>query len=240
MLVHRSGPMISRRTMLTGSLLAAPALMSLRAAADDAQLALLRALEALEHRHGGRLGVAILNGPNGIGQRTDERFALCSTFKFLAAAHVLARVDRGEESLSRRVVYSKSDLVTYSPTTEKHVESGLTIGEICEAAMVLSDNTAGNLLLDSFGGPAGLTSFMRSLGDTVTRLDRRETELNEAAPGDLRDTTTPLAMLDMLRKIVVESVLSVPSRYRLVVWLLANKTGDKRLRAGVPKDWRVG
>jgi len=145
-----------------------------------------------------------------------------------------------EESLSRRVVYSKSDLVTYSPTTQKHVESGLTVGEICEAAMVLSDNTAGNLLLDSFGGPAGLTSFMRSLGDTVTRLDRRETELNEAAPGDPRDTTTPLAVLDILRKAVLGNALSASSREQLSAWLVANKTGDKRLRAGVPKGWRVG
>jgi beta-lactamase class A len=232
--------MMSRRTMLAGSLLAAPALVSLRAAADDVELALLRELDALERRHGGRLGVAILDGTKVISRRGDERFALCSTFKFLAAAFVLARVDRGEESLSRRVVYSKSDLVTYSPTTEKHVEGGLTINEICEAAMVLSDNTAGNLLLESFGGPAGLTSFARSLGDTVTRLDRRETELNEATPGDPRDTTTPLAMLDMLRKTVLGNTLSPSSREQLIAWLVANRTGDKRLRAGVPKGWRVG
>jgi beta-lactamase class A len=232
--------MISRRTMLAGSLLAAPALLSRRAGADDAEFALSRELDALERRHGGRLGVAILHGANGIGRRTNERFALCSTFKFLAAAHVLARVDRGEESLSRRVVYSKSDLVTYSPTTGKHVESGLTIGEICEAAMVLSDNTAGNLLLDSFGGPAGLTSFARAFGDTVTRLDRRETELNEATPGDPRDTTTPLAMLELMRKIVLGDALSASSREQLIAWLVANKTGDKRLRAGVPTGWRVG
>jgi beta-lactamase class A len=232
--------MMSRRTMLAGSLLAAPALVSLRAAADDVELALLRELDALERRHGGRLGVAILDGTKVISRRGDKRFALCSTFKFLAAAFVLARVDRGEESLSRRVVYSKSDLVTYSPTTEKHVEGGLTINEICEAAMVLSDNTAGNLLLESFGGPAGLTSFARSLGDTVTRLDRRETELNEATPGDPRDTTTPLAMLDMLRKTVLGNTLSPSSREQLIAWLVANRTGDKRLRAGVPKGWRVG
>src|SRR5262249_36863631 len=152
----RRNPVISRRTVLTGSLLAAPAILSLRAAADAADDALLQELAALERRHGGRLGVAILDSAssNLIAQRGDERFALCSTFKFLAAAFVLVRVDRHEESLNRRVVYSKSDLVTYSPTTEKHVDSGLTIGEICEAAMILSDNTAGNLLLDSFGGPA--------------------------------------------------------------------------------------
>jgi beta-lactamase class A len=232
--------MMSRRTMLAGSLLTAPALVSLRAAADDVELALLRELDALERRHGGRLGVATLDGTKVISRRGDERFALCSTFKFLAAAFVLARVDRGEESLSRRVVYSKSELVTYSPTTEKHVEGGLTINEICEAAMVLSDNTAGNLLLDSFGGPAGLTSFARSLGDTTTRLDRRETELNEATPGDPRDTTTPLAMLDMLRKTVLGSALSPSSREQLIAWLVANRTGDKRLRAGIPKGWRVG
>jgi beta-lactamase class A len=231
---------ISRRTMLSGSLIAAPALLSLHAAADDAEFAVLRELDALERRHGGRLGVAILSGTNGVGRRDDERYALCSTFKFLAAAFVLLRVDRRQESLTRRVVYSKDDLVTYSPTTEKHVGSGLTIGEICEAAMVLSDNTAGNLLLDSFGGPAGLTSFMRSLGDTVTRLDRRETELNEATPGDPRDTTTPIAMIEMLRKIVLGSVLSASSREQLIAWLVANKTGDKRLRAGIPQGWRVG
>jgi len=231
---------ISRRTMLTGSLIAAPALLSQRARADDAEFALLRELDTLERRHGGRLGVAILDGTKGIGRRDDERFALCSTFKFLATAFVLMRVDRGEESLSRRILYSKSDLVTYSPTTEKHLESGLTIGEICEAAMVLSDNTAGNLLLDSFGGPAGLTSFARSLGDTVTRLDRRETELNEATPGDPRDTTTPHAMLDMLRKTLLGNTLSASSREQLTAWLVANRTGDKRLRASVPKGWRVG
>jgi beta-lactamase class A len=233
---------ISRRTMLSGSLIAAPAVLSLHAIADDAQSELQRGLTALERKHGGRLGVAILDSASGklVTQRGDERFALCSTFKFLAAALVLLRIDRQEESLTRRVVYSKDDLVTYSPTTEKHVERGLTISEICEAAMVLSDNTAGNLLLDSFGGPMGLTAFMRSLGDTVSRLDRRETELNEATPGDPRDTTTPRAMLDMLRKIVLGSLLSASSREQLIAWLVANKTGNRRLRAGVPQGWRVG
>jgi beta-lactamase class A len=132
-------------------------------------------------------------------------------------------------------------LVTYSPVTEKHTGGdGLTVGEICDAAVTLSDNTAGNLLLDSFGGPAGLTAFMRSLGDGVSRLDRWETELNEAAPGDPRDTTTPVAMLGILRETVLGTVLSAPSRGQLAAWLVANKTGDKRLRAGVPGGWRVG
>jgi beta-lactamase class A len=151
---------------------------------------------------------------------------MASTFKFVAAAFVLARVDRGEESLARRIVYSRDDLVTYSPITEKHAGGGgMTVGELCDAAVTLSDNTAANLLLDSFGGPAGLTAHMRSLGDGVSRLDRRETALNEAAPGDPRDTTTPAAMLGLLRDTVLGTALSPSSRAQMAAWLVANKTG---------------
>jgi beta-lactamase class A len=247
----RVGPMLGarawrappRRALLTGALLAGPALLSARAAADDRDAELRRGFAGLERRHGGRLGVAVLDSATEklVAHRGDERFAMASTFKFVAAAFVLARVDRGEESLARRVVYSQDDLVTYSPITEKHVGGdGLSVGEICEAAVTLSDNTAGNLLLDSFGGPAGLTAHMRSLGDGVSRLDRRETALNEAAPGDPRDTTTPAAMLGLLRETVLGTALSAPSRGQLAAWLVGNKTGDKRLRAGVPPGWRVG
>jgi beta-lactamase class A len=234
--------MISRRTLLTASLLTGAALSTTRGFAAGWDAALQNAISALERRHGGRLGVAILNTNGGkvVSYRGDERFPLCSTFKCLAAAFVLARVDRKEESLSRKVIYKKEDLVAYSPTTEKHVGTGLTMAEICEAAITLSDNTAANLMLDSFGGPAGLTKYMRSLGDNVTRLDRRETELNEATPGDPRDTTTPVAMLEALRKTVLDTALSDASRAQLTAWLVANKTGDKRLRAGLPQDWKVG
>src|SRR3954469_12124399 len=177
--------MISRRALLAASLLAFPASPNAWAVADDENMR--RALADLERRHGGRLGVAVLDtAMNGVAHRGDERFPLCSTFKALAAAFVLARVDRGQESLARRVAYTKDDLVTYSPVTEQHVGAGMTVGELCDAAVTLSDNTAGNLLLDSFGGSAGLTAYARSLGDAVTRLDRRETELNEARPGDPR------------------------------------------------------
>jgi len=232
--------MISRRTLLATSLLAVPALSNAWAAADDENVR--RALADLERRHGGRLGVAVLDTAtmNGVAHRGDERFPLCSTFKFLAAAFVLARVDRGQESLTRRVVYTQDDLVTYSPVTERHVSAGMTVGELCDAAVTLSDNTAGNLLLDSFGRPAGLTAYAQSLGDPVTRLDRRETELNEARPGDLRDTTRPAAMVGLLRQTVLGDALSATSREQLTAWLIANKTGDKRLRAGVPNGWRVG
>jgi beta-lactamase class A len=232
--------MISRRTLLATALLAGPVPSTAWGAADGG--AMRRALAGLEHRHGGRLGVAVLDTATlaMIAHRGDERFPLCSTFKWLAAAFVLARVDRGQERLDRRVTYTRDDLVTYSPATEQHVDAGMTLGELCDAAVTLSDNTAGNLLLDSFGGPAGLTAYVRSLGDGVTRLDRRETELNEAAPGDSRDTTTPLAMVELLRQTVLSDALSAASRAQLAAWLVANRTGDKRLRAGLPKGWRVG
>ena len=220
-----------------------PAFLSLRTIANSSGAEIERRLTELEQKHGGRLGVAILNTATGrlIAHRGEERFPLCSTFKFLAVAFVLARVDRKEESLARRITYSTDYLVAHSPITRQYAgHGGLTVGEICEAAMTLSDNTAGNLLLDSFGGPAQLTAYLRSLGDRVTRLDRRETALNEAMPGDPRDTTTPAAMLEILRKTVLGTALSGSSRDQLVAWMVANKTGDARLRAGVPQGWRVG
>ena len=224
---------IARRGLFAASLLALPAFAN-----DTAS-----SLADLERRNGGRLGVAALDTASGrrVGHRTDELFPLCSTFKFLAAALVLARVDRGEEKLDRRVVFSDKDLVTYSPVTKQHVgPGGMSMAEICDAAVTLSDNTAGNLQLASFGGPSGLTSYVRSLGDRTTRLDRIETELNEAKPGDPRDTTSPGAMLDTMQRLLIGDALSASSRDRLIGWLLASKTGGKRLRAGLPADWRVG
>ena len=224
---------IARRTLLATPLLTLPAF------ANDA----VSSLRELERRNGGRLGVAMLDTASGrrVAYRGDERFPMCSTFKFLATALMLARVDRGEERLDRRIVFSERDLVTYSPATSEHAgPAGMTVEAICAAAMTLSDNTAGNLMLASFGGPEGLTAFVRTLGDPVTRLDRIETALNEGTPGDPRDTTSPLAMLATLQKLVAGDALSAASRERLVGWLVANKTGDKRLRAGMPGSWRVG
>jgi len=239
--------LISRRTLLGASLLAIPALYSLTAqaagAAPSSNPSLEQRLAELERRHGGRLGVAILDTGSQrlITHRGDERFAMCSTFKALAVAHVLARVDRKEEDLSRLIVYGKEQLVPYSPTTEKHTgEGGLSVGSICEAAVTLSDNTAANLLLDSSGGPQGLTDWLRLTGDQVTRLDRREPDLNENRPGDLQDTTTPIAMAQTLRTLIFTEVLSDPSRDQLIAWLVSNTTGDQKLRAGLPKRWRVG
>jgi beta-lactamase class A len=233
--------MISRRNLLASALLVLPALD--RAGADAWTARIERELAEIEQRFGGRLGVAILDTGGGrrASYRGDERFALCSTFKVLAAALVLARAERGEDSLDRRIAYRRADLVLpYSPVTETRITDGMTLAELCEAAITLSDNTAGNLLLDSFGGPAALTAFLRGLGDGVTRLDRREPELNEVPPGEVRDTTTPAAMRDTLHRLVVGEALSAPSRQRLAAWLIACRTGERRLRAGLPLSWEVG
>lgn len=235
--------MITRRTLIGATLLVGPSLLMFPALAGGAGLSLEQRLAALERRHGGRLGVAIFDTASQrmISHRGDERFALCSTFKCLAVACVLARVDRQQEDLSRLLVYGKEQLVPYSPTTEKHADgSGLSVGSVCEAAITLSDNTAANLLLDSLGGSQVLTAWLRSIGDPATRLDRREPELNENRPGDLQDTTTPHAMLQTLNRLVLGDVLSPASRDQLIAWLVNNKTGDDKLRAGLPEGWRVG
>lgn len=200
-------------------------------------------IRQIETDSGGRLGVSVLDTHSGLAYayRGDERFPMCSTFKFLAAALVLSRVDQGQEQLSRRIAVQASDIVPYAPATQPRVGGvPMTVAELCDAAVTLSDNAAGNLLLKSFGGPPGLTAYARSLGDEFTRLDRIEPDLNEATPGDPRDTTTPDAMLKTMQKIVIGPALSPASREQITRWLTDNKTGDKKLRAGLPAGWRVG
>jgi beta-lactamase class A len=237
--------MITRRQLHTG--LAAGFLtcgsgfgVSVLAASQFARLK--QDLTDIEAKSGGRLGVAMVDTETSttIDHRGHERFPLCSTFKVLAAGGVLARVDAGKEQLDRSVAIQASDIVEGSPATKQHIGQTMTLAELCEAAMTLSDNTAGNLLLEALGGPAGLTAYARSLGDAVTRLDRIETDLNECRPGDLRDTTTPLAMCGNLRALVLGDALSAKSKKQLSSWLVSNQTGGARLRAGLPASWRVG
>jgi beta-lactamase class A len=212
--------------------------------ASIADQRLVDEIRRLESESGGRLGVCVLETATGARHvhRGDERFPMCSTFKALAVAAILARVDAGKEQLTRRITFDASALVTYSPVTEKRAGGdGMTLAEICDAAVTLSDNTAANLLLAAIGGPPGLTAFVRGLGDEVTRLDRNEPSLNEALPDDPRDTTSPNAMASNLQALILgTTALSAASREQLTAWLLANKTGDTRLRAGLAKDWRVG
>jgi beta-lactamase class A len=235
---------MNRRSLLKGAVLAAAALalrpkLSLAASVGD-----LRArLEALERQHGGRLGVAILDTGNGrsVGYRADERFLMCSTFKLLAVAAVLARVDRGVEQLDRRIVFGSDVVLSYAPITRHRIGGqGMTVAELCQAAITVSDNTAANLLLSSIGGPAAVTALARSLGDEMTRLDRMEPELNVTTAGDVRDTTTPNATLGDMQKILLGHTLSDTSREQLIAWLCATSTGDAKLRAGVPTGWKVG
>ena len=197
----------------------------------------------LEEQSRGRLGVHILDTADGAtyGYRADERFLTLSSFKSLASALVLHRVDRGLESLDRRIPITPADIITWSPVTEKHVgEAGMTMAELCAATITTSDNAAANLIMASYGGPAALTAYLRSLGDNVTRIDRWEPELNVKHPDQPMDTTTPRAMAGTLQRLVLGDALSPASRQLLTTWLVGNTTGGKRLRAGLPADWRVG
>jgi beta-lactamase class A len=237
--------MISRRTFLAGASAAvlAPILLSARPVMAKSRPAELEAAFAkIEKSVGGRLGVAV-SAP-GASFKTErhggERFPMCSTFKLLAVAAVLHRVDDGDETLSREVPVPPGAILAYAPVTEEHAGGTMSISQLCEAAMVWSDNTAANLILESLGGPVAATAYVRSLGDTVTRIDRMEPDANVFGPGELRDTTTPEAMLGNLQKLFLSDALSPLSRDRLTEWFVANQTGKDRLRAGLPQTWRVG
>lgn len=204
------------------------------------QQGLATELRALERARGALVGVHALDTGSGtrLGHRADERFAFASTIKALAAAEVLDRLDR--KGLDRRVRWEESDLVTYSPVTELHVADGLTVRQLLEAAVTVSDNTAANLLLDLLGGPRALDEALEDLGDDVTEVVRPEPALNEYTPGDVRDTTTPRALATSLAAYAVQGRLSPPDRRVLLDLLERSTTGDALVRAGVPRDWRVG
>ena len=234
--------MLSRRLFTTSACLTL--LAGCASAKTDHRSASLQAhCQALEAKAQGRLGVSIVDTATGQqwGWREDERFMMLSSFKLLASALVLHRVDQGQESLQRRMAYPRSALIPWSPITEKHADGpGLTLGELCAATITTSDNTAGNLILESYGGPAALTAYARQLGDAVTRLDRNEPTLNRLSSDGLLDTTSPRAMAQTMHKLLVGGALSTASRQQLRQWLLANTTGGKRLKAGVPASWQVG
>ncbi|EIZ84447.1 beta-lactamase [Methylobacterium sp. GXF4] len=204
------------------------------------------ALAAIEKRLGGRLGVSAGTQERVfLRHRADELFPMCSTFKVLAAACVLARVDAGTESLDRLVTYGNDVLLSYAPVIRKGLEAGggtghMTVADLCAAALEWSDNSAANLLLTALGGPQALTLWLRGIGDTVTRLDRNEPTLNTALQGDPRDTTSPEAMRATLARLLLGPSLSAAARARLEAWMVASQTGFKRLRAGLPPDWTAG
>lgn len=198
-------------------------------------------LAALEASTGGRIGVFGVNTGSGaaIGHRAHERFPFCSTFKLLAVSAILKRSEVEAALLERRVRYTGDDLVNNSPVTGQHTGDGMTVAALCAAALQYSDNTAANLIVGLLGGPGAVTAFARSVGDDRFRLDRLETALNTAIPGDHRDTSTPAAMTADLRGVALGDVLAVPQRDQLATWMRGCTTGAKRIRAAIPADWVV-
>lgn len=195
--------------------------------------------DQLERRYEARLGVYVpATGPSAaIAYRADERFAFCSTFKAPLVAAVLHQYPLTH--LDKVITYSSDDIRSTSPVTEQHVQTGMTIGQLCDAAIRYSDGTAANLLLADIGGPAAFTEYLRSLGDQVSRLDQEEPELNRDAPGDERDTTTPHAIAQVFQQLVLGDALPPDKRTMLIDWMARNTTGAKRIRAGFPADWKV-
>lgn len=237
--------MLSRRnlTKLMSGLFVSAGTFSLHSSVVAQTNPILARIVQVEGELNARLGFAALDLNSGRKweYHADQRFPMCSTFKVVAAAALLRKVDSGSDSLARRVVLKESDLVSYSPLTKKRIGgTGFSMAEICEAALTLSDNTAGNAILTAIGGPEGLTQFARQIGDNKFRLDRWETDLNEAKVGDDRDTSTPGAMLETMEKLLFGDILSEESQLQLQAWMIANQTGDAKLRAGLPSAWTVG
>ncbi|GAB1823383.1 class A beta-lactamase [Herbidospora sp. RD11066] len=218
-------PLVMSLALLSGGVTAPPS-----AVAD---------LRALESSYQGRIGVYAIDTATGktVAYRSGERFPLASTFKGVLAAAVL---DKKPDILGKRILIKRKDLLPHSPETEKHVGARMTVAALAKAAVTQSDNAAANLLLKQVGGPKGLTRYFRGLDDRVSRLDRTEPGLNDWTPRDPRDTTTPAAIAGDLRKLTVGGALDAGDRRTFTAWLVANETGDNRIRAGLPKTWRVG
>lgn len=199
-----------------------------------------QALAQLERRFHARLGVYMLDTGTSrtVTYQADERFAYCSTFKVIAAGTLLQHTTDGQ--LDRVISYGASDLVAHSPITSQHAGTGMTLRDLIAAALQYSDNTAGILLLDQLGGPRGLQAALRGQGDATTHVDRTEPALNEAIPGDTRDTSTPRALGTDLRRLLLGGMLTTGRRQLLTSWLVGNTTGGPYIRAGIPSGWKVG
>lgn len=200
-----------------------------------------KAVLAVEQASGGRLGLAVTDTAGGerFGHRADERFPMCSTFKFALAAAILKQAEQKRERLDRRVPVAAGDIVDHSPFCEERVGGTASVGELCHATITVSDNAAANLLLRTIGGPAGFTRRLRAFGDPVTRLDRWETIMSEAKPGDVRDTTSPRAMAELARQLLLGRALAPASRAQLTMWMKDTRTSATSMRAGLPATWVV-
>lgn len=229
---------MSRRNVLVGGLtVTALAAVAIPTASAQPTPETVEALVALERRNNAHIGVyaADLQFGRTITHRQTDRFAMCSTFKTYAAARVLQKAERGELALADTVSVEAADILPNSPITETRIGQAITLAELCAAALQRSDNAAANYLLEAIGGPPAITEFARSIGDTETRLDRWEIELNSAVPGDPRDTSTPQALGLGYQSLVTGSALGSPARTQLVEWMTANETSS--LRPGLPPGW---
>lgn len=230
--------MHGRRTFLKaagGAVLLANA-APLIAGGDDGESSAIQAAgdaEALEIASGGRLGMCLLHPARGqlVAYRETEAFPTASTVKFVLSAAVLAQADAGAISMDDRIAISEEDVRSGAPVSGRHAGKDMTVRDLCRGSMVWSDNPAVPLLLPLVGGEAGLAAFLQRHGDHDTR------------PHGYREgasTTTPLAMARNLQHFVLGEALSRASRMQLADWLIENRTGDARIRAGMPAGWRVG
>ncbi|WP_312798787.1 class A beta-lactamase, partial [Tianweitania sp.] len=208
-------------------------------AADDAVVSKAREIET---QLKARVGLAIYDTGSDKTwlYKADERFPMASTFKVLACGALLHKADQSQLKLTDTTTITKADMIPYAPVTEKLIGQKVGLGDLCAATMRTSDNVAANKVLDGIGGPKSVTSFMRGIGDEVTRLDRWEPDLNEGKPGDKKDTTSPAAIAKAVRELVLGNTLSAASRQQLTTWLIENEVGGPLLRAGLPGTWRIG
>lgn len=199
---------------------------------------------SIEKRIGGRLGVALVDYQGNLisSHRGNERFAMCSTFKAPLASALFAAHAKGDVDMHAKFMVKPEDSIPYMPFVKKRLEDGkpISLSDCAKAAAQTSDNAAANLVLAAIGGPKGFTDFIRTSGDSVTRLDRTEPELNENIPGDPRDTTTPVAMAWLMQKLLAGNAVPADHKDMLKDWMIGSKTGANRIRAGLPKGWPVG
>ncbi|MGF1651655.1 MAG: class A beta-lactamase [Hyphomicrobiaceae bacterium] len=211
------------------------------ASASDAEARLIATIESIEQRLDARVGIVIRDSGSdwSMSHRADERFLMASTFKTMLCGAVLDRVDAGKISLNEPITIEQADLLDYAPVTESMIGSTMSVGDLCFAALDMSDNTATNILIDRIGGPQSVTAFLRKIGDLVSRLDRREPEVNTFAPGDPRDTTTPNAMVSTMEALLTGDALTPQSRAQLVDWMGAGGVTGALIRASTPEGWHV-
>ncbi|WP_431278865.1 class A beta-lactamase [Leifsonia poae] len=209
------------------------------ASSGSLQSSTTRDFAALERSHGARLGVTAIDTGSGrtVGYRSGDRFPFASSNKTFIAAAILQRSSATD--LDVVVHFTKADLLSYAPITSRFVDTGMTVRELLDAMLRFSDNTAANLLVARLGGPSAVEQWLRGIGDRTTKVDRIEPELNEALPGDPRDTTTPAQFATDIRKVLLGSSLETADRTILRNTMLDNTTGDDTIRAGADAAWPV-